>query len=336
MERMEHGHRPFRVNVVAAKQCVRPQHARAIGQALSEQIAHRPVRDAEIVPDVDATLPHGQAEGDDERRGHADAEIEKGSFERVGTGRGVGHALVSLERRYHGKCMIPRCSRVACPRRHAFRCRMSAWHRAPHILLRPARSQRVSDDRHVLLRAVAALACRVFVSPEVGSVDRAHCLICGDEGVHWLGAIDRELRRCRNCRFTWIVQGVETRPNGTSIYETGDSIVLDPAQADYYRDETAVDAAREKLAWIRRYARSGGRLLDVGANLGFFVREAAREFRATGIEPGAAVVEFARREHGVDLQAGSVYGVADHLTGQFDIVTLFDVLEHLADPGLAA
>jgi 2-polyprenyl-3-methyl-5-hydroxy-6-metoxy-1,4-benzoquinol methylase len=188
----------------------------------------------------------------------------------------------------------------------------------------------------VLLRAVAPSECRLFVSPEVGSVlDRAHCLICGGEGVHWLGPIDRELRRCRNCRFTWIVQGVETTPNGKSIYETDDSIVLDPAQADYYRDETAVDAAREKLAWVRRYARSGARLLDVGANVGFFVREAAREFRATGIEPGAAVVEFARREHGVDLLAGSVYDVGDHLTGQFDIVTLFDVLEHLADPGLA-
>jgi SAM-dependent methyltransferase len=129
----------------------------------------------------------------------------------------------------------------------------------------------------------------------------------------------------------WIVQGVKTTADGRSIYEGPEPVFFDPGQADYYRDETAMDAAREKVAWVRRHAEAGARLLDVGANFGLFVREAAGHFDATGIEPSPTVVELARREHGARLQTGSIYD-ADTAPGPFDVVTLFDVLEHLPDP----
>jgi SAM-dependent methyltransferase len=129
----------------------------------------------------------------------------------------------------------------------------------------------------------------------------------------------------------WIVQGVKTTADGRSIYEGADPVFSDPEQADYYRDETAVDAAREKVAWVRRHVGADARLLDVGANFGLFVREAGGCFDATGIEPSPTVVELARREHDARLQTGSIYD-ADTAPGPFDIVTLFDVLEHLPDP----
>jgi len=164
---------------------------------------------------------------------------------------------------------------------------------------------------------------------------RERCPLCDGEGTAWRVVAARELRRCRACRFAWIVQGVKTTPDGRSIYEGPSPVFFNQEQADYYRDETAVDAAREKAAWVRRFVPDGGRLLDVGANLGLFVREAAPHFEAIGIEPSPAVAEFARQEYGVDLRTGSIYDEDAATSGSFDVVTLFDVIEHLPDPDRA-
>ena len=45
-------------------------------------------------------------------------------------------------------------------------------------------------------------------------------------------------------------------------------------ERDYYLDDTAVEAAREKLDWVSRFAPPGGTLLDVGANYGHFLAQA--------------------------------------------------------------
>ncbi len=142
------------------------------------------------------------------------------------------------------------------------------------------------------------------------------------------------MRRCRRCRFAWIVQGVKQAPSGRSIYEDASSAFFSD-QADYYLDESAVEAAQAKRDWVAHYVLPGARLLDVGANLGLFVREASTLFRASGIEPSESVVEWARREVGADVEVGSIEGGIERFHGQMDVVTLFDVLEHLPDPDRA-
>jgi SAM-dependent methyltransferase len=86
---------------------------------------------------------------------------------------------------------------------------------------------------------------------------------------------------------------------------------------------------RTVLRWIRR---SGdiATLLDVGAGNGYFVALAGREFGldAHGIEISAEEIRFASEVVGVDLIGGDV---AQH-TAQYDAVTCFNVLEHVADP----
>jgi 2-polyprenyl-3-methyl-5-hydroxy-6-metoxy-1,4-benzoquinol methylase len=165
--------------------------------------------------------------------------------------------------------------------------------------------------------------------------DREHCLICRGDGTAWIVAGNRELRRCRRCRFAWIVQGVKLAPNGRSIYEDASPALFNDQQADYYLDESAVEAARAKRDWVAESVQPGARLLDIGANLGLFVREAAVRFRASGIEPSANVVAWARREVGANLEVGSIDDELDRFHGQMDVVTLFDVLEHLPDPDRA-
>lgn len=165
--------------------------------------------------------------------------------------------------------------------------------------------------------------------------DRECCPICGGDGSAWIVAGNRELRRCRRCRFAWIVQGVKRAPNGRSIYEDASPAFFSDQQADYYLDDSAVEAARAKLDWVAGYAPPDARLLDIGANLGLFVHEAAARFRASGIEPSADVVAWAQREVGADLEVGSIDDDLERFHGQMDVVTMFDVLEHLPDPNRA-
>lgn len=125
--------------------------------------------------------------------------------------------------------------------------------------------------------------------------------------------------------------------------------VPDPARYDeaYFAGEGACGyggylADRELiLANFARRARwiaslgAGPRVLDVGAAYGFFVA-AARDagLDAIGLEPVAPCAAFARRELGVEVHTGRIED-APLRDAAFDVVTLFDVIEHLADPAAA-
>jgi 2-polyprenyl-3-methyl-5-hydroxy-6-metoxy-1,4-benzoquinol methylase len=86
---------------------------------------------------------------------------------------------------------------------------------------------------------------------------------------------------------------------------------------------------RTILGWIGSSGRFAS-LLDVGAGNGYFVALAGREFGldARGIEISLEEIRFAREVVGVDLFEGEV---ARH-PARYDVVTCFNVLEHVADP----
>ncbi len=78
--------------------------------------------------------------------------------------------------------------------------------------------------------------------------------------------------------------------------------------------------------------RGDGRtLLDIGAYIGVFVEVAARAgWAAEGIEPSTWAAQAAQ-QRGVRVTEGTLD--APHLVGrQFDVVTMWDVIEHVSDP----
>jgi SAM-dependent methyltransferase len=86
------------------------------------------------------------------------------------------------------------------------------------------------------------------------------------------------------------------------------------------------------IARIERLKPGRGRLLDVGTAAGAFLR-AARDagWDAIGIEPNRWLAEWGRNQYGVDIQVGTV----DDLPlpeASFDVITLWDVIEHTPDP----
>ena len=82
---------------------------------------------------------------------------------------------------------------------------------------------------------------------------------------------------------------------------------------------------------MRKY-KSSGNLLDVGCGLGLFVSEGAKcGFSAMGIDMSHKAVKWAQETLHVDVIAGKLEEMNFH-AGQFDIVTLWHVLEHMPDP----
>lgn len=110
----------------------------------------------------------------------------------------------------------------------------------------------------------------------------------------------------------------------------------------------AADLAR-RPAWLRWHGRrlahlesflsSGparrGRLLDVGCGAGYFL-DAAREagWQAQGVEPSPAAARVGREQLGLDIFQGTLEQ-ASFLPASFDVITLFEVLEHLYEPAQA-
>jgi SAM-dependent methyltransferase len=160
---------------------------------------------------------------------------------------------------------------------------------------------------------------------------RERCDVCGTAGRLWFARGSRQLLQCPSCRFSWVPQGLLLTSAGVSIYEdeTGE---LFERQADYYYDESAVDAAREKVAWVSHFLNDGASLLDAGANIGLFVAEARRRFDAVGIEPSPVAVRRASLHVPGMVLVGSIYDEELPFARQFEAITLFDVIEHLDAP----
>lgn len=89
----------------------------------------------------------------------------------------------------------------------------------------------------------------------------------------------------------------------------------------------------DRISALLKRAPSEIRLLDVGCSSGAFLGAAVKlGYRAEGVEPAAKAAQTAQAS-GLKVYQGLLQeaGFAD---GQFDAITLFEVIEHLKEPGL--
>jgi SAM-dependent methyltransferase len=88
----------------------------------------------------------------------------------------------------------------------------------------------------------------------------------------------------------------------------------------------------DALDWLERKLPERGRLLDVGCSYGAFMDTAKqRGWDVCGVDVSTQAAAYARDIRGLTVTAGMVETVG-FLDGSFDVVTLWDVIEHLDDP----
>ena len=104
---------------------------------------------------------------------------------------------------------------------------------------------------------------------------------------------------------------------------------------DHYDAWLAVEKARD-LLWQRRLAkvrreRTTGTLLDVGTGIAQFLFFARRDFEIEGTEVSPVAIHIAKERYGIGILQGRIEDI-DFGNRQFELITLFHVLEHVASP----
>ena len=181
---------------------------------------------------------------------------------------------------------------------------------------------------------------------EQATLERVACNLCGADDAEVVlparydaaGPADaRELRasasellvdplvRCRRCGLQYVSPRLAA---GEVLQGYTDAI-----------DEAFVSQAagreltfRRSLKAVERHAGARGRLLDVGTAGGSFLAVAReRGWDVQGCEPSEWLAAWGREHYGVPIQQGTIFDVEEP-PGSFDVVTLWDVLEHTPDP----
>ena len=157
----------------------------------------------------------------------------------------------------------------------------------------------------------------------------SECILCAVRDLTRVRGIGH-LARCRSCGHLML----DPRPTQAAIaasYDRGDGV------HGSWREE---EAGRRQM-WRKRAARTlasvpgPGRALDVGAGFGDFLAELTiRGWQVSGTEVSGAAAEVAGNRTSADIFVGQI---ADFNApkGEFDLITMWHVLEHLPDPGAA-
>jgi SAM-dependent methyltransferase len=98
--------------------------------------------------------------------------------------------------------------------------------------------------------------------------------------------------------------------------------------------QKAVDYGIQKRVRFVTRQTTGGRLLDIGCATGLFLDGFARhpEWTVQGVEINSTAAQEARERYGLEIFTGTLEA-ANYPAGHFNAVTMWDVLEHLHDPG---
>lgn len=162
------------------------------------------------------------------------------------------------------------------------------------------------------------------------------CPVCGAAGARFLLDLRRTnlprgvpgtVHACPDCRLAY--KRFDTDLD--AVY-ADDEIEREDGQT-YFEGQAALrffDRVLDDLAHAPGPNREAPRLLDVGCGAGaFLARAAARGYSCHGVERNPLLAERTRAR-GFPATTGDVADLAP--AGAFDVITLFDVIEHLPEP----
>ncbi len=162
------------------------------------------------------------------------------------------------------------------------------------------------------------------------TIQEIACPVCEAEGTHIYNKDGFHIARCAECKTLF----VENPPRDTSfVYDAG--YFFGSAHGGGYgsydaEKETMRRTFEQCLDMIAEH-KQGGSLFDVGAATGYFLAIAReRGYQVSGIDISPAATEEAKKK-GIDVATGT-FETIHYPENAFNVVTMFDVLEHVPSP----
>lgn len=170
-------------------------------------------------------------------------------------------------------------------------------------------------------------------------MEHVRCSLCNaDEPQSWLTLTDRfsgqifELVKCGECGLVYSAE----RPSMDELpdYYPQDYEAYQLPQEDMSSSQ-AWHAGRMwemQVSYIERFTEKRGKLLDIGCATGEFLNASrSRGWQVSGIELIEQTAQIAKERFGLEIFMGRLETTALP-DNYFDVITLWDVLEHLPDP----
>ena len=164
-----------------------------------------------------------------------------------------------------------------------------------------------------------------------GEREACNCLLCGTNDFLVLDS-DRGLSivKCKSCDLIYTnprAKDAEQNYFGDATTFFNEARLIFTGKKVNHRDRN-YEYEIKKIKEIKK----SGKLLDIGTNMGFFLRK-AREFGfdTEGVEPSPSLSKIATEQWGLKIHTAFLED-ADLPPSTYDIITLIDVFEHVTNP----
>lgn len=134
-----------------------------------------------------------------------------------------------------------------------------------------------------------------------------------------------QLVQCNLCGLKFINPRIKGETIVSSYSEGEDPLFVSQAES---RERTFFNSLKK----IKKYLPKGGKILDVGTAGGSFLVSAKRfGFEPYGCEPNKWLAKWGKEKYGLDIRPGTIFD-QKYKQDFFDVVSLWDVIEHTPDP----
>ena len=135
--------------------------------------------------------------------------------------------------------------------------------------------------------------------------------------------------RCRKCGLVYVNNSL-TYDEMEDIYEHYSSVFMHEI---YLKTQNAqISDFTQKVESIEKFAPRKGKLLDIGCGYGFFLEAARRgNWEVYGIDISKHAADYAQNKFSLNVSHGTIED-ARFPECFFDVITMWDLIEHLNDP----
>ncbi len=169
-----------------------------------------------------------------------------------------------------------------------------------------------------------------IVSKQSGWKKINSCPVCKSKSLsEWIEKFSLRIKVCLKCSHGFCV---DIPVNISEAYENKVQKLSYRGLYEEKREYKIKRFASERVKLLRSFDKKNSRLLDYGCGSGWFIEHAKKFYRCEGYEPTTYMAELVQKNLKVRMHTNAKKLPKNY----YDIITLFDVIEHVEDVKLMA